>query len=222
MSALIAVCKAGCIDVLSDGAATCVTTGRLARLERKQTFLRDARGRLSIVAAIGHTPFSKAFVSLAMGAEDYETLVQAAPAIWREAKAMQPLPALHGQKVGQTIVLAGYSIRHQQMQLWSVNNEDDEFAEDVAISAGGASKSNHAQFTNTFGLNPESFIPERDGLSQMEALRRDGMQLTAGSPRVTIVGGYLQHTRLARDELRSVCVYPWHDEVGQLMNPEAA
>lgn len=218
MSASLGVCASSAISLLTDAATVRTDDGRIHAINCKQAAIAP-RG---FIAWLGWTPPALSFVTAARrDFVDFDGIVDAAPYLWRDIRneLRPPLPW-----IVYSILLAGWSERRQQLELYELNSAEPPNGAEIIVSAGGSpNEADEATvaFCSRFAEHPDTFDVRRDGIGFMQQARRHVRQFEIGPPR-HVTGGFVQATRLTRDAVTSAIIHRWPDRVGEHIQLEAA
>jgi hypothetical protein len=211
VSALIAVAKGDCIEMLTDAVCINAHTGAISGLVDKQ--FNTLPGVM--IGISGEAETGRAFSYWAgKRCRNHDELVTHAADIWKASY----LPS----SAVPSVAFCGYSVERQGLELWSIMAGDDGFIASNILVASPADNDGEAvaPFVERFAADPESFDAARDGVGLMQTLRGYRRRFGNGRP-VGCVGGWVQHSVVRRDGIERQVIHVWHDRVGAVIENAA-
>jgi hypothetical protein len=216
MSALIAVGSENSIHVLTDAAEVLGTDGTVVRFIVKQFCVSQC-----VIGTTGYMPVCAQFASLAKDrCRTYDDVVATADHHWRRSQQV----VLGGDSIAidYSVVIAGWSERHQRLELRSIDSRENHITGDLATFATGPTDeclNLTGPFVARFAKVPDAFEPQH-GIDLMEALRRRPRKFEQAT--CSCVGGSIMHSTLDRSGIKARTIHRWPDRVGEHIQLEAA
>ncbi|UQD69570.1 hypothetical protein JEY40_26580 [Bradyrhizobium japonicum] len=218
MSALAFVCKAGCVEVLTDTLSFDVETGRVADLSGKQVQI----GTSGIIATNGWAMPSDIFTGLATdNCSTFDELVTYGPEIWQAVgnavRAEYPSERYRYDPYVYIAAIAGWSHERGRSEAYmfdsvtgaSVGSPVTAFA----LGGGDESMDDVLGFIRRFHRAPDEFDAEQHGIQLFESMRRSSSLV--GEQRRFTVGGSVERSLVGPAGIQSAAIHNWADRVGE-------
>jgi hypothetical protein len=244
MTAVNVIRKPGVIHVLTCGAAL-APDGKIVELQSKCVSFPTFPAAAAVTGQNLLLPTFAWYVAT-RGCTSFDMMVQRAPE-WMSAAQATVLDLATKAMVAQgksvfkvptayELVLAGWSNERQRMETYLLAGHDEGSLD------GGVTPTRRGEMTETTetdgSVNPppsaeamaavgltaslDDFDPIVDGVKLMEAQRRTPalVGLWHGAPGAHVVGGYVLHTIVTRDGVRSGIIHRWPDDaIGEVITP---